>query len=66
MEEMHTPPQEESSVKNGVDELAFAMDELAKTMAKMPKEEASVNIPIQHIPLKHLKEDMTPKATSYT
>ena len=65
MEEVHTPPQE-SNVKNGVDELAFAMAELAKTMAEMPKEEASVNIQIQPIPLKHLKEEMTPKAISYT
>ena len=63
---MHTPPQEKSSVKNGVDELAFAMAELVKTMTEMPKEEASVNIQIQHIPLKCLKEGMTPKATSYT
>ena len=44
MEEVHTPPQEESNVKNGVDEFAFTMTELIKTMAKMPKEEASVNI----------------------
>ena len=42
------------------------MAELAKTMAEMPKEEASVNIQIQPIPLKHLKEEMTPKVTSYT
>ena len=63
---MHTPPQEESNVKNGVDELAFTMAELIKTMAKMLKEEASVNIQIQPIPFKHLKEEMTPKATSYT
>ena len=44
MEEVHTPPQEESSVKNGVDELFFAMAKLA--MAEMPKEKASVNIQI--------------------
>ena len=66
MEEVHTPPQEESNVKNGVDELAFVMVELTKTMAEMPMEEASVNIQIQHIPLKRLKEEITPKATSYT
>ena len=66
MEEVHTPPQEESSFKNGVDELAFTMVELAKTMAKMPKEEASFKTQIQHVPLKCLKEDMTLKATSYT
>ena len=66
MEEVHTPPQEESNVKNGVDELAFTMVELAKTMVEMPKEEARVNIQIQPIPLKRLKEDMSPKATSYT
>ena len=30
MEEVHTPPQEELNVKNGVDELAFTMDKLAK------------------------------------
>ena len=42
------------------------MAELAKTMAEMPKEEASVKTQIQYIPLKCLKEDMTPKATSYT
>ena len=42
------------------------MVELAKTIAKMPKEEASVNIQIQPIPLKRLKEEMTPKAISYT
>ena len=64
--EMSQPPQDESNVKNGEDELAFAMVELTKTMAKMPKEEASVNIQIQPIPLKRLKEEMTPKATSYT
>ena len=33
MEEVHTPPQEKSNVKNGVDELAFAMAELVNTMA---------------------------------
>ena len=66
MEEVHTPPQEESNVKNGGDELAFVMVELAKTMAEMPKEEASFNIQIQPIPLKLLKREMTPKATSYT
>ena len=66
MEEVQTPPQEESNVKNGVDELAFTMAELIKTMVKMPKEEASVNIQIQPIPFKHLKEEMTLKATSYT
>ena len=65
-EELHRPPQEESNVKNGVDELAFIMAELAKTMAEMPKEEASANIQIQPIALKCLKEEMTPKATSYT
>ena len=32
----------------------------------MPKEDASVDIQIQPIPLKRLKEEMTPKATSYT
>ena len=42
MEEVYTSPQKESSVKNGVDELVFSMAELAKTMAKMPKEEVSV------------------------
>ena len=41
------------------------MVELAKTMVEMPKEEASFNIQIQPIPLRHLKEEMTPKATSY-
>ena len=66
MEEVHTPLQEKSNVKNGVDALAFTMAELAKTMDEMPKEEASVNIQIQPIPLKRLKEEMTPKATSYT
>ena len=33
MEEVHTPPQEESHVKNGVDELTFSMAALANTMA---------------------------------
>ena len=66
MEEVHTPPQDESNVKNGVDELAFPMAELAKTMAEMPKEEGGFNIQIQPIPLKCLKEEMTPKVTSYT
>ena len=61
MEEVHTPSQEESNVKNEVNELAFAMAELAKIMVEMPKEEASVNIQIQPIPHKHLKEEMTPK-----
>ena len=42
------------------------MAELDKTIAEKPKEEASVNIQIQHIQLKRLKEDMTPKAPSYT
>ena len=42
------------------------MAELAKTMAEMPKEEASVNIKIQPIPFKLLKEEMTPNDTSYT
>ena len=66
MEEVHTPPQDESNVKNVGDELAFAMAELAKTITEMPKEEASVYIQIQPIPLKRLKEEMTPKTTSYT
>ena len=52
MEEVHTPPQEESNVKNGVDELAFTMAELTKTMDENPKEEVGVNIQIQPIPLK--------------
>ena len=30
MEKVHTPPQEELNVKNGVDELAFTMAKLAK------------------------------------
>ena len=34
MEKVHTPPQEELNVKNRVDELAFAMAELAMTMAE--------------------------------
>ena len=38
MEEVHTPPQEESSIKNGVDELTFTMAELDKTMDEMPRE----------------------------
>ena len=42
------------------------MAELVKTMVEMPKEEASDNIQIQPIPLKCLKEEMTPKFTSYT
>ena len=29
MEEVHTPPYEESNVKNGVDELAFAMAKIS-------------------------------------
>ena len=66
IEDVHTPPQDESNVKNGVDELAFAIAELAKIVAEMPKEEASFNIQIQPKPLKHLKEEMTPKITSYT
>ena len=66
MEEVHTPSQEESSIKNGVDELTFTMAKLDKTMDEISREEASVNIQIQHIPLKCLEEDMTPKATSYT
>ena len=41
------------------------MDELAKTMVEMPKEEASANIQVHPIPLKCLKEEMTPKDTSY-
>ena len=41
------------------------MVELAKPMAEMPKEEASFNIQIHPIPPRHLKEEMTPKATSY-
>ena len=49
-----------------MDELVFTIAELAKTMAQIPKEEASVNIQIQPIPLKRLKEEMTPKATTYT
>ena len=61
MEEVHTPSQEESNVKNEVNELAFAMAKLAKIMVEMPKEEASVNIQIQPIPQKDLKEEMTPK-----
>ena len=36
------------------------MTKLAKTVAEMPKEEASFNIQIQPIPLKRLKEEMTP------
>ena len=66
MEEVHTPQKEESNVKNRVDDLAFAMIELAKTMAEMPKEEVTFNIQIQPIPLKRLKEEMTQKVTSYT
>ena len=42
------------------------MAELAKTMTEMHKEEASVNIQIQLITLKHLEEKMTLKTTSYT
>ena len=30
MEEVHTPPQDELNVKNGVDELAFTMAKLDK------------------------------------
>ena len=66
MEEVHTPQKEESNVKHGVDGLASTMAKLAKTMAEIPKEEASVNIQIQPIPLKPLREEMTPKATPYT
>ena len=39
---------------------------MAKTKAERPKEEASVNIQIQPISLMCLKEEMTPKAISYT
>ena len=42
------------------------MVELAKIMDEKPKEKVSVNIQIQPIPLKCLKEVMTQKATSYT
>ena len=66
IEEVNTHPQDKSNAKNGVNELGFAMAELAKTMAEMPKEEACVNIKIQPIPLKPLKEERTPKTTSYT
>ena len=42
------------------------MAKLANTMAEMPKDKASVNIQIQSIPLKRLKEEMTSKAIAYT
>ena len=39
MEEVHTPPQDELNVKNGVDELAFTMDKLAKCGADLSMKE---------------------------
>ena len=65
-EEVNTPPQEESIVKRGVDELAIAMAKLAKTMAEIPKKEASVKVQIRPIPLKSLEEENTPKVISCT
>ena len=66
-EKVNTPPQEESIVKRGVDELAIAMAKLAKsTMAEIPKKEASVKVQIRPIPLKSLEEENTPKVISCT
>ena len=42
------------------------MAELAKTRAELCMEETKVNVQFQSIPLKSLKETITPKATSHT
>ena len=42
------------------------MAKLAKCRAKLFMEETRTNVQIQPIPLKGLKEEMTPIATSYT
>ena len=40
MKEVHTHPQEELNVKNGVDELAFTMAKLAKSGAELATSQA--------------------------
>ena len=63
---VNTPSKEESNFKNGVDELAITMIELANSMAESPKEKTRVYGQIQPIPLKYLEEKKTPRATSFT
>ena len=66
MKEVNTPPQEESIVERGVDELAITRAKLTLSRAEFFMEEAKFNAQIQPIPLKILEEKMNPMVTSCT
>ena len=59
MKEVNTPPQEESIIERGVDELAIIRARLALSKAELFMEETQFNAQIQPIPQKSLEEEMT-------
>ena len=64
MKEVNTPPQEESIVERGVDELALTRAKLTLSRVELIMDEINFNAQIQPIPLKSLEEEMTPMVTS--
>ena len=66
MEEVNTPPQEESIVEREVDELALTRAKLTLSRVELIMDETNFNAQIQPIPLKILEEEMTQMVTSCT
>ena len=66
MEEVHTPPQEESNFEREVYELAITMAKLAKCRVELLKGETRTNVQIQPIPLESLEKKKIPRVTSCT